>query len=359
MAIQNGFFYKTWPLQGKRFNLQLGNSRRNWAEFYPMGRASIQEVQDGASAIDAQRVLTGFEYGELTGGQKQFRIIWDEANSRFTFQKNTGSQASPTWVDLLYLDPATDLATFADGAVFSGPLTGVTTYNGVDVTNLSSRLQPGGADALPTAAAVSVSTANAEGASTSFARADHVHRGVASFKKTGESNLYGNVTLSEGSGIALTQAGQDIEISTTTQETYDTTSGLSDASITTGAGETAIGWNSADTGDGHLFPGADGVKNFFVMVMLNVTKAGTPGNDTFRFRVGATGTVGDSGNVRTHKQYCDANGSQQILLAERFLSPSASDLVTISAEAVGSTLTVHGGNTMGGQICNMRIWEAP
>lgn len=51
------------------------------------------------------------------------------------------------------------------------------TYNGVTVENHHARHQPGGADAIPTAAAIAQTpnTGNAEGSSTSLARADHVH----------------------------------------------------------------------------------------------------------------------------------------------------------------------------------------
>jgi hypothetical protein len=51
------------------------------------------------------------------------------------------------------------------------------TVDGVDVSTHAARHQPGGADALTTAAAVTVdaSTANGAGSSTSLARADHTH----------------------------------------------------------------------------------------------------------------------------------------------------------------------------------------
>jgi len=56
----------------------------------------------------------------------------------------------------------------------SGNFTGGT-YNNVTVAGHASRHQPGGADAIPTATAVSIGTANSAGTSTSLARADHVH----------------------------------------------------------------------------------------------------------------------------------------------------------------------------------------
>jgi fructose-specific component phosphotransferase system IIB-like protein len=50
------------------------------------------------------------------------------------------------------------------------------TVNGVVVEAHASRHQPGGADAIPTATAVSIASSNAEGTSTSLARADHTHK---------------------------------------------------------------------------------------------------------------------------------------------------------------------------------------
>ena len=49
------------------------------------------------------------------------------------------------------------------------------TLNGVDITNLSPRLIPGGADALPTGTPVSVGNSNNMGSATDFARSDHIH----------------------------------------------------------------------------------------------------------------------------------------------------------------------------------------
>jgi hypothetical protein len=57
-----------------------------------------------------------------------------------------------------------------------------------------------------------VSTANAGGASSSNSRADHVHRGVRSLAKAGDSALFGDVTLTGGTNVTLTQTGQDISI---------------------------------------------------------------------------------------------------------------------------------------------------
>ena len=55
-------------------------------------------------------------------------------------------------------------------------------------------------------------SASASGSAVVSAREDHTHRGVLSVAKSGDVALYGDVTLSEGAGISLTEAGQNIEI---------------------------------------------------------------------------------------------------------------------------------------------------
>lgn len=67
--------------------------------------------------------------------------------------------------------------------------------------------------ALSSTAALSVGSSNAAGTGTATAREDHVHRGVSSVSKSGSSQLFGDVTLSAGSNVTLTQVGNDISIS--------------------------------------------------------------------------------------------------------------------------------------------------
>lgn len=61
----------------------------------------------------------------------------------------------------------------------------------------------------------SVGTANSAGASSSNSRADHIHKGVSSLAKAGSAALVGDVTLTGGSNVTLTQAGNDISIAST------------------------------------------------------------------------------------------------------------------------------------------------
>jgi len=80
------------------------------------------------------------------------------------------------------------------------------TLDGLDSTQLLR------ADALSTAVAVNVGSANSAGTSTSVSRADHVHQGVHSVSASGQPQLVGDVTFSAGSNVTLTQSGNDVQI---------------------------------------------------------------------------------------------------------------------------------------------------
>lgn len=63
-----------------------------------------------------------------------------------------------------------------------------------------------------------ISSVASVGTSLEYAREDHVHRGTRSIAKSGSPQLYGDITVSEGSKITLTQTLQDISIATTAAE---------------------------------------------------------------------------------------------------------------------------------------------
>ena len=72
--------------------------------------------------------------------------------------------------------------------------------------------QPGGTDALVTAAAMAVAAANAQGKAASFSRSDHVHQGLHSVAVSGQPGIVGEATLVAGQNITLTQEGQTVTI---------------------------------------------------------------------------------------------------------------------------------------------------
>ncbi len=81
-----------------------------------------------------------------------------------------------------------------------------------DLPAHASAHQPGGADALPTASAVSIGSANGAGTSTSLARADHAHEGLHSIAVSGQGPVVGDALLAAGSNVTLSQDGQTITI---------------------------------------------------------------------------------------------------------------------------------------------------
>lgn len=94
------------------------------------------------------------------------------------------------------IDWATGAVTFAVAVSFDGnDLTDVGLVDGVDISSHVTRHQPGGADALPTASPTDVSTSNAEGSATSFARSDHVH--------AIGNNAVGNSALRDSSALSV------------------------------------------------------------------------------------------------------------------------------------------------------------
>lgn len=74
------------------------------------------------------------------------------------------------------------------------------------------RLGAGRSAALSYGSPTDVGSANANGAASTVDRSDHVHKGLHSIQKTAAGALYGDVTLSAGANVTLTQAAQNIEI---------------------------------------------------------------------------------------------------------------------------------------------------
>ena len=78
-----------------------------------------------------------------------------------------------------------------------------------------------------------VGATNSVGSNADAARSDHAHQGVHSVAKSGSSALYGDVTLSAGSGINLTQAGQDIQIAASGSPALSISTKTADYTVTT------------------------------------------------------------------------------------------------------------------------------
>lgn len=69
-----------------------------------------------------------------------------------------------------------------------------------------------GGSGTPATTVQPVEAAAAVGASVRYAREDHAHAGVHSIAQSGQAALTGDVLLSAGSGVTLTQSGQTLQI---------------------------------------------------------------------------------------------------------------------------------------------------
>lgn len=84
---------------------------------------------------------------------------------------------------------------------------------GLDTVTIQNIAAPGGGGSVSYGSnSTRVSSVPAAGASTLVSRADHVHDGLRSIAKAGSAALLGDVTLTGGTNITLTQSGQDISI---------------------------------------------------------------------------------------------------------------------------------------------------
>ena len=59
---------------------------------------------------------------------------------------------------------------------------------------------------------IDIAGTEVDGVATTLPRSDHVHRGVHVVKKSGGADIYGDITLSEGANVTLTQSSNDIAV---------------------------------------------------------------------------------------------------------------------------------------------------
>jgi pectin methylesterase-like acyl-CoA thioesterase len=122
------------------------------------------------------------------------------------------------------------------------PATGLTAlggnlFNTVDPTFHNARHLPGGQDALATAAPVGIGSANAIGSAASFARSDHIHRGVSSVSSNAGPAEFGAISLVNGLGITIVDSpAGTFTISSATGTTFSAgTTGFTPVAPTSGA----------------------------------------------------------------------------------------------------------------------------
>lgn len=103
-------------------------------------------------------IFDGTAWGSLGGAISHATLLNLSADDHTQYLLTSGSRA---------MGGALNMGGFAIGTVG--------TVDGVTVSAHAARHQPGGADALTTAAPVAIGTANAAGSATSLVRSDHVH----------------------------------------------------------------------------------------------------------------------------------------------------------------------------------------
>ncbi|GAG90061.1 unnamed protein product, partial [marine sediment metagenome] len=104
-SIRNALFYPVWPVLGKRMNFQWGNERQNTAESKATVRATVLDVEDDEDILNARKDVAGREIGEADF-QRKWRTFYDKDEDRWKLQRNTGTQITPVWVDVLEFDDA-------------------------------------------------------------------------------------------------------------------------------------------------------------------------------------------------------------------------------------------------------------
>lgn len=178
---------------------------------FPVNKLVIRQAS-GASADDAYTdTLGNVVYGRLTEAASvwtlSYFVLLSSVETAYSF-------ASPSDVRWYYQELFNPLSTLAPPPVYS-EFSSVPSDNATSDVITANTTQQGKTQLASTAAA-DVGSAGAVGTTNAtVSNADHVHRGVASFSKSGASLLYGGVTISAGAGLSLSQVGQDVAISST------------------------------------------------------------------------------------------------------------------------------------------------
>jgi hypothetical protein len=177
------------------------------------------------------------------------------------------------------------------------------------------------------------------GTSLKAAPADHVHQGVHSLHADGNANIYGDARLVSGSGITLTQSGQDITVATsgglTNKITWASDCQLANTGNTeTLAQEWVINFDDASTG---------GAVNIQVRISAAVKAAA--GTGTFNVRVGATNLGSTTGStIRAVVTTTNTAFETKTNLGAAFTNPGGAVIVqlTINNDTAATKSTLRG-----------------
>jgi hypothetical protein len=167
------------------------------------------------------------------------------------------------------------------------------------------------------------------GTSLKAAPSDHVHQGVHSVHADSNANLFGDVRLVSGSGIALTQSGQDITVAASGGTVNKITFGESDMTYVLGTVETILYEYYVDLDDA----GSSGNIQVRLSAIVNVSA----GTGTYKVYVGATSPGSTTGGTaRATITTASTTSDVQTNLGSAFTNPTGGQLVQITAVNSGA-----------------------
>jgi hypothetical protein len=157
----------------------------------------------GDSFVDT---LGNVVYGRLTYASSVWTLSYYVLLSAIETTYSFGSSVNVDWYYQQIYNPMISVPTYSEFAVI--PSDNVT----ADVLSATQSVQ--GKVLLSSAVGAAVGTTGSVGtANATVANADHVHAGVHSISKSGSTALLGDVTITGSNAVAITQVGQNIDIS--------------------------------------------------------------------------------------------------------------------------------------------------
>lgn len=348
------------PVLGSGVSL-MGGTTPQWPRLVRIARWAKALFR---AAVITNDYLGEFHFGDPASTTKsRFRFIVSNGGTRIRLDRNTNTDASPTWVTLFIWDNTGLTAgdnlslvgssiTSVRKATFTG-LSGVAIDAGnqrvINVSELQaalitilSSLDMGGhpitnAGAI-TCGAVNgftlggvvtpqpVGAANTPGINGTFARTDHAHRGVQELDTDGAGDLAGVVNLVSYDRIAITRSGQDVRFAYSPRKVYQDNA--------SGANQTAIAGNTETnvTGlNGITITGADGARTFRLSMKINVECSGGSSLVGVYVYVGANGTLADGAGARVAAAWVHSDGGlRSIVIPELQITPAAATKIGVA-----------------------------
>jgi hypothetical protein len=187
-----------------------------------------------------------------------------------------------------------------------------------------------------TTAPANPAAAASAGSSFKAAPANHVHQGVHSVKSDANPQLYGDVELVSGTGVALSQSGNQITVAT---------SGGSVNKITWGEDRQAYVVGTSEEIIAEFNVNFDDAGNPNVQARINAIVKVSAGTGTYRVYTGATSPGSTAGGtVRATITTTNTAFEKQTNLGAAFANPGGQILVQVTAvnDGVGGRSTMRG-----------------